>query len=389
MKKYKIFRIATIPVAIYKLLNGQISFLNSYFEVKCICSKEKYFEELQATENVPVLDVTIKREISIFHDILAILKLYLIFQREKPHIIHSHTPKAGLVTMVAGFLARVPIRIHTFTGIRFETTHGFFRKLLIFIDKVICLCATHIVPEGEGVKKTLQDNHITKKTLKIIHNGNINGINLDYFNKDTMATKTLMDLRNHLRINDNDFIFSFVGRIVQDKGITELITAFLKIHDAYPNTKLILVGPFEMNSNAVPMHIQKTIQTHSGIISVGLQQDIRPYLAISNLFVFPSYREGFPNVLLQAGAMGLPAIVTNISGNNEIIIQNHNGIIIPPRDSHSLYSSMQLLIEDINFLNHLSSNARNNVFAKYNNQDIWNETLLFYNELILEYQIQK
>ncbi|MEG0916299.1 MAG: glycosyltransferase [Myroides sp.] len=376
----KIIRTSTIPESLNILLKGQLSFLNQYFNIMGISSKGKSLEEVHESEGIMTIAVDMERGISPFKDLISLFKLYNQFKKEKPTIVHSITPKAGLLSMLAGKIACVPIRMHTFTGLIFPTRTGAMQKLLIKMDQLLCWAATNIYPEGNGVKNDLINYKITSKPLKVLANGNVNGIDLEYFSKTNISVSQHNQLKQELGIEVNDFVFVFVGRLVGDKGINELVEAFLMLKSQ--SSKLLLVGPFETELD--PLH-EKTlheIATNKNIISVGFQKDVRPYFAISNALVFPSYREGFPNVVMQAGAMELPSIVSNINGCNEIIIEGENGIIIPVKNSDAILNAMQRLLEDIVFYQQLKQNTRPMIQFRYEQQVVWNALLEEYNSLI-------
>src|SRR5690606_18749840 len=202
---------------------------------------------------------------------------------------------------------------------------------------------------------------ITSKPLKILANGNVNGIDLEYFSKKNISIDQQNQLKYKLGISDFDFVFVFVGRLVGDKGINELVAAFSKLSvssSGVDNPKLLLVGPFETELDPLLPETLNAIETNANIISVGFQKDVRPYFAISDCLTFPSYREGFPNVVMQAGAMGLPSIVSNINGCNEIIIEGENGTIIPVKNVEAIQIAMQKMSEDIEYYSKLKENAR-------------------------------
>lgn len=365
----KLFRTATVPVSLDILLRGQLKFLNQFYEVTAVSGKGKNLEAVHQREGVKTMQVEMQRQISPFKDLVSLIKMYRLLKKEKPTIIHSITPKAGLLSMVAGKLAGVPIRIHTFTGLIFPYRTVFLQKILILMDKVLCACATHIFPEGEGVKHDLQRYGITHKPLEIIANGNVNGIDTDYFSKEQISEDTLNTLRKQYNISQDDFVFCFVGRLVKDKGIIELIDAFTELNN--PKTKLILVGKEEPKLDPLPAETIQKMNENPNIIRVGFQADIRPFLALSHSFVFPSYREGFPNVVLQAQAMELPCIVTDISGSNEIIKDNVNGSIIPKQDTAALAKTMRDYQNNRAALSILQANTRKNIIAKYTQQYVW------------------
>src|SRR5690606_25459277 len=215
-------------------------------------------------------------------------------------------------------------------------------------------------------------------------NGNVNGINLQWFSKEQVSCEGLVNLKKKLNIQTSDFLFVFVGRLVGDKGINELVTAFDEIINHKPNAKLLLVGPQEPDLDPLKEETIKRIANNSAIISVGFQNDVRPYFAIADALVFPSYREGFPNVVMQAGAMELPSIVTDINGCNEIIEEGKNGLIIPPKNVDALLAAMEKIVMDQTLYSQLKQNARPMVTSRYEQPVVWNAILEEYNRLLKE-----
>lgn len=379
MAANKIIRTATVAMSLNILLKGQLRYLNQFFDVLAVSGYDTDLETVKNREGVSIVSVTMKRSIAPFQDLISLYRLYKLFKKERPTIVHSITPKAGLLSMVAAKYANVPVRIHTFTGLVFPAKKGLFQKLLILMDKVLCWHATHIIPEGAGVKQDLLDYKITKKPLEVIANGNVNGIDTTFFNSNTISEQQQQNLRNELGIDSSDFVFVFIGRLVADKGINELVRAFLLLE--IPNCKLLLVGPYETEDPLQPETL-KAIQQNDSILSVGFQHDVRPYLVISDCLVFPSYREGFPNVVMQAGAMGLPSIVTDINGSNEIIIEGFNGTIVPAKNVTALSNAMIRIKEDETWRNQLQSNARSSIISRYEQELVWEALLIKYKEFL-------
>lgn len=378
----KIIRTTTVPMSLNYLLKGQLHFLNQHFEVVAVSGEDNHLREVAEREQVRVESLAMQRAIRPFHDLVSLWRLYWLFRTERPQIVHSITPKAGLLSMLAGKMAGVPIRMHTFTGLVFPTRTGFLQKLLIKMDQLLCWAATNIYPEGNGVKNDLISYKITSKPLKVLGYGNVNGINLEYFSKDNISEQTQEQLKKELNIQQNDFVFIFVGRLVGDKGINELVEAYKHLNSLFPNTKLVLVGPLETELDPLLPKTLKEIDVNPAIISVGFQNDVRPYFAISNVLVFPSYREGFPNVVMQAGAMGLPSIVTDINGCNEIIVEGENGTIIPVKNIEAIETAMQKMMNNKEFYLKLKENARPMIQSRYEQSVVWNELLEEYQMLI-------
>ena len=378
--KTKLIRTSTVPESLYSLLKGQLQFLSQYYEIIGISSKGTFLDETSKRESVKVIGVAMVRGISPFNDLISLIGLYIQFRKEKPTIVHSITPKAGLLSMLAAKTAGVPIRMHTFTGLIFPTRTGAMQKLLIKMDQLLCWAATNIYPEGSGVKNDLISFNITSKPLKVLANGNVNGIDTHHFTPVQVSAEKQALLKHDLGIQPNDFVFIFVGRLVGDKGINELVEAFVQLPT--PNTKLLLVGPFESELDPLQPETLKVIETHPNIISVGFQSDVRPYFAVSDCLVFPSYREGFPNVVMQAGAMELPSIVTDINGCNEIIIEGENGTIIPVKNIEAIKTAMQKMMNNKEFYLKLKENARPMIQSRYEQSVVWNALLEEYQMLI-------
>ena len=377
MKK-KIIRISTVPISLDLLLKGQLKMLAEEWEVVAVSSPGKELERVAIREGVRTVAVPMERKISPIKDLISLFRLVKLFHKEKPTMVHSLTPKAGLLAMIAAWLCRVPVRIHTFTGLVFPTAKGIKQKILIATDRLTCRCATFINPEGEGVKRDLTKYHITEKPLNIIGNGNISGIDLETFSR----SEKIMDAAEKIR-KEGLTTFCFVGRIVSDKGINELVAAFEELHEKYPATRLLLVGTLE-DSDPLKQETLVAINNNQAIEFAGWQTDIRPYLAASDIFVFPSYREGFPNVVLQAGAMGLPAIVTDINGSNEIIKEGVNGTIIEPRDKEQLKNAMERVLTDEKLRKKFASNARAIIASRYEQKKMWEALRAIYRSLIGE-----
>jgi len=375
----KIIRTATVAMSLEVLLKGQLGFLNKHFNCIAISGKDEHLLQVAKREKVKTIPVTFKRNISPLKDLVSLWKLYKVLKKENPLIVHSITPKAGLLSMIAAYLAKVPIRIHTFTGLVFPSKKGFLQKLLIWLDRLLCKCATHVYPEGLGVQNDLQKFNITTKELKVLANGNINGIDTDYFNPSNFSEIQVNELKQSLGISKNDFVFVFIGRLVGDKGINELIAAFKKL----TNSKLLLVGAYEHDLDPLTPETISEINCNANIITTGYKDDVRPYLAISSILVFPSYREGFPNVVLQAGAMGLPSIVTDINGCNEIIVEGENGLIIPVKDENALEIAMFKLLNDKELRLKLAENARSIICNRFKQQLVWDALLEEYKILVL------
>ena len=329
MTKIKIIRATTIPLSLEKLLENQLAFIKSFYDIVAVSSDEEKLKKFARSQGVKWYSIKMTRKITPIIDLISLLKMYLLILREKPDIVHTHTPKAGIIGMLAAYIANVPIRLHTVAGLPLLETTGTRRIILNFVEKVTYKCSTKVYPNSYGLKKIILKHRFTSENkVKVIGNGSSNGIDTSYFDPELFSIKDKEVVKTNLGIKTTDFVFIFVGRVVGDKGINELVASFEKLCLVEENLKLLLVGPFEDELDPLQKKTKRLINNNENIISVGYQKDVRPYFSISNCLVFPSYREGFPNVVMQAGSMSLPSIVTDINGCNEIIENNVNGKVI-------------------------------------------------------------
>jgi len=387
MEKQKLIRITTVPISLDKLLTGQLRFMSAYYEVTAVSSEKVNLEKVGKKEGVSTFYVEMSRKITPIADLLAVFRLFLFLRKEKPLLVHSHTPKAGIVGMLAARLAGVPHRLHTVAGLPLLETTGIKRKVLDFVEKLTYASATKVYPNSHGLQSIIiQNNYCRPSKLKVIANGSSNGIDTAVFDPALFSDAAKSTLRKELAIEEHDFVFIFVGRLVKDKGINEMVSAFDALRQAQgdpavSNCKLLLVGDYESDLDPLLPETLEMIHQNSAILAVGFQYDVRPYLAIANALVFPSYREGFPNVVMQAGAMGLPSIVSDINGCNEIIEEGVNGIIIPVKDEKALLEKMTLLTKNNDYYLQLQRHSRAMITSRYDQKVIWEAVLAEYREL--------
>lgn len=377
MKSKKLIRLTTISLSLDVLLKGQLAYISNNLSIVAVADGREHLERVREREHVEVRHIKMCREINPIQDIFSLIELVKLFKKEQPDIVHANTPKGSLLAMLAAWVCRVPNRIYTVTGLRFETTSGCFRRLLIAMEKLTCACATRVIPEGEGVKKTLIRENITSKPLQKILNGNINGIDLNYFDR----TDEVLLKANSSNLKSEDFTFVFIGRMVKDKGIHELVRAFCRLNKKNQRTGLLLVGPLEPELDPIDKDVLDLINTHKKIKWVGYQSDVRPFLAVSDALAFASYREGFPNVVLQAGAMGLPSIVTDINGCNEIILEGKNGLIVPSQNEDALFRAMSYFVDYPDEVKQMAQNSRALIADRYEQTKVWEATLQMYKDL--------
>ena len=378
--KPKLVRITTVPQSLKTLLKGQLKFMsNNGFDVIGVSSKGQPLIDVNQQEGVDVFIVEMSRKITPLKDLVALWKLYRFFKSFKPLIVHTHTPKAGTIGMIAAKIAGVQIRLHTVAGLPLLEVNGFKRRILDIVEKLTHACATNVYPNSVGLRRIIEEcGFCSSEKLKVIANGSSNGINTEYFDPKLFSNDS--DLKEKLGIKSNNFVFIFVGRLVGDKGINELVKAFDIFQINHQNCSLLLVGDFETHLDPLKQETLRIIETNENIISVGFQLDVRPFFAISDCLVFPSYREGFPNVVMQAGAMGLPCIVTNINGCNEIIHDGLNGYLIPVKNVRAIIDKMcEIFLNKLTYKK-LQKNARVMITSRYEQKVVWEAIKNEYND---------
>jgi glycosyltransferase involved in cell wall biosynthesis len=376
--KPKLLIVTTVPLSL-NFFKGQIQVLKKLFNVELVSTSGKLLNDISVAENVKSHSVSMKREISVFNDILSLLGLIRLFFNEKPKVVHGNTPKAGLLSMAAAWVNNVPIRIYYVHGLRYQGTIGLKKKILVLMECLSCYFSTDIYAVSFGIKGLLKSDRITKKAINVIGNGSVNGIDVDFFSRHQ---PDVINLKEEYQINKSNFVFGFVGRLTKDKGIYELVKAFVKVNKIHSNSRLLLVGEFEIG-DPVLEETKIEIKTNKNIIHVGFQNDVRAFLIMMNVFVFPSYREGFGVSLMEAAAMGVPSLSSNITGCEEIIKDGYNGILIPSKSVSELYNAMEKIISDEDLLIKLSLVSREFVISKYEQKKVWKNTLNSYWKLIL------
>ncbi len=373
--KKKIIRACTVSNSLAFFEEFIVRLKNDGYEVMVVTSPGKYMDSFKSNHpDIRPVELPMERHISIWKDGVALIRMICLFIKERPYIVHSITPKAGLLCMVAGWLTHVPVRIHTFTGLVWPTSSGAKRKILMTTDKILCACATHINPEGVGVMNDLLNGGITKKTMKVLGYGNVKGIDMERFNP--VRIESHKDLAK--------FVFIFVGRIVGDKGINELVEAFTMLHDRHPQTILRLVGSYEKDLDPLNELTQNRIDTSPAIDACGplYGDDLLQAYMDSDCHVMPSYREGFPNTVLEAGALGLPQIVTDINGSREIIEDGKNGLIVPPQTVQPLYAAMERMINDSELRDKMRMNARPMIESRFEKGFVQDCLINYYKEIL-------
>lgn len=378
----KIIRTATVPLSLDLFCRGLLRDLSSRYEIIALSSPQPELDSIRKREKVRTISVPMARKIAPFSDLKSLFELIRVFRKERPDMVHSITPKAGLLSMMAAKWTRVPVRIHTFTGLIFPYEKGWKRRLLMTTDRLTASCATHVIPEGVGIRDDLIRFKITRKPLRVLGNGNVRGIDLSHYVRTEKLSRRAADLRNIYNIPDDGIAFIFVGRLDRDKGIDELIQAFRMLEKEHPNVHLFLVGAEEPEGKSILDETKEIIRQDDHIhLSDGWQADVRPWYAAADALVHPSRREGFPNVVIEAGAMGLASIVTDINGSREIVKDGQNGTIVPAQDPEALYGAMKDFLEHPEKVQEMAAAARD-LSKRYEQKYVRQCLDVFYREVL-------
>ena len=378
----KIIRTATVPLSLDLFCRGLLRDLSSRYEIIALSSPQPELESIRKREKVRTISVPMARKIAPFSDLKSLFELIRVFRKERPDMVHSITPKAGLLSMMAAKWTRVPVRIHTFTGLIFPYEKGWKRRLLMTTDRLTASCATHVIPEGVGIRDDLIRFKITRKPLRVLGNGNVRGIDLSHYVRTEKLIRRAAHLRNYYNIPDDGFAFIFVGRLDRDKGIDELVHAFRMLDKEEPKAHLFLVGAEEPEGKSILDETREILSLDNHIhLSDGWQADVRPWYAAADALVHPSRREGFPNVVIEAGAMGLASIVTDINGSREIISDGQNGTIVPAQDPEAMCAAMKDFLKHPEKVQEMATAARD-LSKRYEQKYVRQCLDVFYKEVL-------
>ena len=335
-------RITAASLALKISIRGQMKYMSSHgFDVTMVSSAGPELEEVIAVEQCPHIAVNITRKITPFADIRTIYTLYRFFKKNKPQIIHSENLKANLVGMIAGYLAKVPVRIQTMAGLVSPNVPGLKGKLIRMAEMISFRFATDVWPNSNSsLKYMLSTNMLPAKKARVIGAGSSNGVDLQKYNRLSIKPDRLEEIEKMISYEPGQRVLLFAGRMVKDKGIQELVSVFSKLQQSIPSLKLVLLGPSEDELDPLNDETRSMIKNNNSITHISWTDEVEYYFALAELFVFPSHREGFPNVLMQAGAMQVPVVCSAIVGNIDIVDDRISGILHEVKQEQSLYEAV-------------------------------------------------
>ncbi|MBC1887772.1 glycosyltransferase family 4 protein [Listeria booriae] len=360
-----------------QLLRGQLEYFNKQgYDIHLICSPSGEIDQM-LPENITLHDVRMKREISPFSDLLSLLQIIMIYLKVRPNITNVSTPKASLLCMIAAFLTRTPTRIYSVIGLRFETCTGKKRKLLHFIEKLVCKLSTTCLAVSSSLKEVLVDERLaSREKIHVLGSGSYNGLDLAEFQLDEAEVASL---KKQYLPDKQHKVIGYVGRLTKDKGIDDLVAAFTELSEEHENLKLFLVGDFEVGDMVTPL-TKKRIEEHQHIIKIGFVPKTASYYRLMDVFILPTYREGFGNVILEAAAANVPVVTTNVTGAKDAIIPNETGLLVEAGHIAGMKEALMRLLEDNDLAKKLSENGRMRVGREFRSEIIWQQLDKVYRE---------
>lgn len=344
------------------------------YKMHVISSPSEEIEKYSIEQNFEYQEITILRRISIIKDFNAIIKIYVYIKTNKIDIVTGHSPKGALLSMIAAKLARVPKRVYFRHGLVYETSRGIKRLLLKSIDRITAICSTKVVCVSPSLyKKSIEDNLCSRNKQIILSKGTCNGINVQKFNPENIDQLKRNNLKKELNIPDNSLVIGFVGRLVKDKGIIELVEAFQLLSEKRTDLLLLLVGMFE-ERDALPDRVKNEITKNPRIIYTGYinNSQIEYYYSFMDIFILPSYREGFPTSILEASSMKLPIITTKVTGCKDAIVENATGLFTC-NNSNEIAKSLDLFLKNKDVRQRFGENGRSFVVKNFEQTVIWKE----------------
>jgi len=372
--KPKLVRITTVPVSLRLLLKGQMKYMKEHgFEVVMISSPGDDAAIVEQQEECEMITIPMERKVSLFADVQSLFRLIRILKNLEPDIVHTHTPKAGLLGMLAAKFAGVPVRLHTVAGLPWMEAKGVSRQILKLMERITAFAAHKVYPNSKGLYDFLKKEKIVSNQdkLKLLGNGSSNGIDCNYFSSSQVAPEIIHQLKIESRFQEGSWVWIFAGRLVREKGIHELLQAFSRIQEQFPADQLWLLGEEEVERDPLLQEDRDMIHAHPQIKHWGFQKDVRPYMAAAQVLVFPSYREGLPNVPLQAGAMECALIVSDINGCNEIVEHGENGLLVPTKDTEAVFQSMLTLRNNEALQKTFAKKSREKIMSLYSREHVW------------------
>jgi glycosyltransferase involved in cell wall biosynthesis len=372
MKPIKIIHIVTVPLTLVFLRGFLRSLLAKGYEVEVVSSPGPLLDEFGEQEGIPTWAVEMPRKIDPLADLRALRQLVSILKERKPDLIDSQTPKGGLLGTMAGFLSGVPVRIYHMRGLPLETARGVRKQILRTTEWISCHLSHRTLAVSKSMAElAIRELLVSRSRIKVLAGGSGQGVDTEQrFNPDKQGSTTRQDVRNEMNIPPDAIVIGFIGRIVRDKGVIELIDAWKKLDSQGKHLHLVIVGPWE-EQDPVPAATRQTIENDPCIHVVGFSSDTPKYYTMMDLVVLPTYREGFPIVPLEAAAMALPVVASSIPGCQEAVEDGKTGLLVPVKDSEALRNAIQYYLDEPSIRIAHGAAGRVRAIAQFRQEVFW------------------
>lgn len=380
----KLIRITTVPISLKLLITDQMKYMASKgFVVQAVSADGPEIGEVMSREGVPHTVIPMTRQITPLQDMVALLKMISYLRRHKPDIVHTHTPKAGLIGMLAAKWCRVPVKIHTVAGMPLMTTSGMKRRILTWIEKLTYACADKVWANSQSLRRFIKQHKLVKpEKVTVIGKGSSNGIDLNRFDRQSLDPALIKQTKNAIHYDESKTYLLTVGRMVRDKGIPELVDAFLELKKTNSALKLVLLGPFEEDRDALSEGTKTKIQLSKDIIHIPWSDHVEYFMAQAHILVHPSHREGFPNVLLQAGALACPIVCSDIPGNNDIVQNKQTGLLFEVGQKGQIVEKLSWALDKYDQMKACASALKEEISQYYRRESLHQEIYLQYTDLL-------
>lgn len=382
-KPITLVHITTVPESL-AFMTGQVGYMKARgFEIVGLSSPGELLTRFAEREGVPVHAVEMPRRITPWRDVLAVLKLVRVLCRIRPQIVHAHTPKGGLLGMLSAWIVRIPVRVYHMRGLPFTTATGWRRRLLMWSERISCRLADQVLCVSSSIRQLAVDSRLCRpEKIAVLAHGSGNGVDAaQRFNDSNISPSLREETRRRCNIPPDALVLGFIGRVVRDKGIIELAGAWKELRKEFPDLHLLLVGPHELQ-DPIPAEIDRTLHSDPRVHFLGEVSNIPPLYAVMDVLALPTYREGFPNVLLEAAGMKVPVVATRVPGCSDAVQDGVTGILVPPCDAALLGAAVRTYLHDGELRRRHGAAARDWVLQEFRPERIWQAIYEEYLELL-------